>query len=273
MRRSIITAAFGVATSLVVVGPVGAAPAAAATVEVSDNLAMIGHRGGITEAPENTMAAINNAIRSGAAGVEFDVRMTRDNAKVLLHDLTLNRTTDCTGRIDRKTWKQVKTCDAGSWFGRSFRGERVPSLNKALNRLSRTDLRIFLHIKDVDSRQDARSIMRSVKKNNVNSHTVLFASNTRSLRLLDAEGARRGQLGTLFSSPSGWKAHDRYQWLIPYNVPISKAKVREAQRDGHKVVAVEGHPLAVRDLTRLGLDGFMADGLHRALDSTGRLLR
>lgn len=68
------------------------------------------HRGGALEAPENTLAAIRNAVQRGADIVEFDVRSTSDHQLVLLHDRTLDRTTDCTGEVFTKTLAEVREC-------------------------------------------------------------------------------------------------------------------------------------------------------------------
>ena len=80
-------------------------------------------------APENTLPALEQAIRLGADLVEFDIRTTRDSWHVLLHDGTLNRTTDGKGPVRDRTGSEVARLDAVSWFGRPFRGTPVPSLD------------------------------------------------------------------------------------------------------------------------------------------------
>lgn len=289
MGKRTLAATLAVATGTVLLGPAGASAAAAGTppaatgtaiatrsiasetARISDDVEIIAHRGGIVAAPENTMSAIKHAIAAGADAIELDVRFSSDGGKAVFHDETLDRTTDCRGRVDRKTWKELKKCDAGSWFSRAFRNEDIPSLNRALRKISRSDLDVYLHVKDVNSKKDAESIMRAVKRNGMNNkRTILFASNGRILDRLDAGGAKGKYIGKLFTRTSGWKS--KYRTLIPYNTPITKGLVREAQRGGHKVIAVEGHPLGVADLRGLGLDGFMADRLGLTLTAAGRLL-
>lgn len=84
----------------------------------------IGHRGAPTEAPENTVAAFRRALEIGAQGVELDVRLTADDHLVLMHDDTVNRTTDGTGLVDEMTLAQVGCLRVG--------GEPVPTLREAL---------------------------------------------------------------------------------------------------------------------------------------------
>jgi glycerophosphoryl diester phosphodiesterase len=92
------------------------------------------HRGASGYAPENTFAAFDLARQVGADGVETDVRLTRDGALVLLHDATLDRTTDGSGPIGRRAWAEVERLDAGRWFGPEFAGQRVPRLDAFLDR-------------------------------------------------------------------------------------------------------------------------------------------
>lgn len=93
---------------------------------------MLGHRGAPAAAPENTVAAFRRAVELGADGVELDVQLTRDGALVVLHDETVDRTTNGRGLLRDLGFEEVRRLDAGSWFKSSFAGERVPTLTEAL---------------------------------------------------------------------------------------------------------------------------------------------
>src|SRR5580658_7344129 len=93
---------------------------------------VIAHRGASAQAPENTMAAFRLATESGAKWVEFDVHLTQDGVPVIMHDDTLDRTTDGKGKIADASWADVQKLDAGSWFDKRFKGERVPHLDEVL---------------------------------------------------------------------------------------------------------------------------------------------
>lgn len=93
---------------------------------------VIGHRGAAASAPENTLAGLRRAHRLGCRWIEFDVRLTAESAIILCHDGRLDRTTDRKGRISALPLSAIRECDAGSWFGPDFAGERVPTLEEAL---------------------------------------------------------------------------------------------------------------------------------------------
>jgi len=90
------------------------------------------HRGAMDTHPENTLAAFRQALRLGAHMIELDVRMTKDNHLVILHDETVDRTTNGKGKISELTIIEVKRLDAGSWKSEEFAGENIPTLKEAL---------------------------------------------------------------------------------------------------------------------------------------------
>ena len=78
---------------------------------------VIAHRGASEAAPANTLAAFERAIQMGADAIEFDVQLSADGEAVLIHDFTVDRTTNGTGNVAGLTLAQLKELDAGSWFG------------------------------------------------------------------------------------------------------------------------------------------------------------
>ncbi|GBC71113.1 Glycerophosphodiester phosphodiesterase [Candidatus Calditenuaceae archaeon HR02] len=101
------------------------------------------HRGFSGRFPENTLRAVKEALRLGVDGIEVDVRVTRDGVVILMHDETVERTTNGSGRVRDLTWSEIRRLDAGSWKGEEFRGEPVPRLDDVL---AETAGRIVLHI-------------------------------------------------------------------------------------------------------------------------------
>lgn len=92
---------------------------------------VIAHRGGGFLAPENTLAGIKLARNLGFLGVEFDVKLTEDGTPVLMHDETLERTTDGSGLVTKTSYADIADLDAGAWFGNEYIGELVPSFAAA----------------------------------------------------------------------------------------------------------------------------------------------
>src|SRR5436309_6573418 len=88
---------------------------------------VIAHRGASSYAPENTFAAFDLAIRMGARHIELDVEATRDGHIVVIHDDTVDRTTDGSGPVAGHTLETLQALDAGSWFGGEFRSEEHTS--------------------------------------------------------------------------------------------------------------------------------------------------
>ncbi|MHB0868754.1 MAG: glycerophosphodiester phosphodiesterase [Chloroflexota bacterium] len=93
---------------------------------------IIGHRGASGEAPENTLAAFRLALEQGADLIETDVHLTSDGVPVLVHDHSVDRTTNGRGLVAQMTLAQIKALDAGSWFAPEHAGERILTLDELL---------------------------------------------------------------------------------------------------------------------------------------------
>ncbi len=90
-----------------------------------------GHRGAACYAPENTLASIDTALKLGVDRVEVDVHQTKDGQVVIIHDETVDRTTNGHGKVKDLTFAQIEKLDAGSWFSPEFKDEKIPSLEQA----------------------------------------------------------------------------------------------------------------------------------------------
>ena len=114
---------------------------------------IIGHRGAMGHAPENTRASFEAGVRLGADAVECDVHLSKEGRLVVIHDDRLDRTTDGRGAVSEKTWPEIRALDAGAWYGNAFAGERVWLLDEFLawakNRRtkSRATLQVIVEIK------------------------------------------------------------------------------------------------------------------------------
>ncbi|MDQ0973686.1 glycerophosphoryl diester phosphodiesterase [Neobacillus niacini] len=96
-----------------------------------DNVA---HRGATGYAPENTIAAFDKGVEMKADYIEIDVQRSKDGELVIIHDNTVDRTTDGTGYVKDLTFEQIRSLDAGSWKGEQFTGERIPTFDEILDR-------------------------------------------------------------------------------------------------------------------------------------------
>jgi glycerophosphoryl diester phosphodiesterase len=108
---------------------------------------IIGHRGAALAAPENTLAGFCMAAALNVEWVEFDVRLTSDGRCILLHDDTLDRTTNGRGPVARLTFDEVRRLDAGGWFGPDFAGQPVPGLEETIGLLAQLNLGAVVELK------------------------------------------------------------------------------------------------------------------------------
>jgi glycerophosphoryl diester phosphodiesterase len=107
----------------------------------------VAHRGFSGKAPENTLAAVRMAIALPfVRWMEIDVQLTKDGVPVVIHDYSLDRTTNGHGKVKNMDYEHIRRLDAGSWKGRAFRGERVPSLEEVLS-LASGRLRLNIELK------------------------------------------------------------------------------------------------------------------------------
>ncbi len=113
---------------------------------MANDFVVFAHRGASGYAPENTMAAFRRAVEMGCPGIELDVRLTRDGVAAVMHDETVDRTTDGEGRVDSLSWAELMELDAGTWFSEEHKGQRVPSLDQALG-FARGKAKLCIEIK------------------------------------------------------------------------------------------------------------------------------
>jgi glycerophosphoryl diester phosphodiesterase len=107
---------------------------------------VIAHRGASADAPENTIAAFELALEQGADGIELDLHLSADGHPVVIHDFTLERTTNGAGPVSAQRVRDLKRLDAGAWQERRFRGQRIQTLQEVLERF-RERARFWIELK------------------------------------------------------------------------------------------------------------------------------
>ncbi|MCA9915804.1 MAG: glycerophosphodiester phosphodiesterase [Anaerolineae bacterium] len=110
------------------------------------NVLVYGHRGAQAYAPMNTLPAFELAAEQGAQGIELDVQLTKDGFPVIIHDFSVDATTNGNGAVANMTLEQLQVLDAGSWFDARFVGTRIPTLHQVFETLGQ-DLIINVEIK------------------------------------------------------------------------------------------------------------------------------
>ncbi|MGQ0846424.1 MAG: glycerophosphodiester phosphodiesterase [Sporichthyaceae bacterium] len=247
-------------TSVVAVcGAVQGPAAMAASGFPDDHTQVIGHRGGYdSPGTENSVRALREALRSGADAVEFDVRWTKDDKPVVMHDSTVNRTTNCSGTVEKMSYDSFRRCELND-------GSQAPNIYEALMVVRDfPKAHAYVHVKGLYAKVQAKRMMHALNKyglNNKNRSTVITTSRDQlwTAKKYGFEGRR----GLLFGSSSGWSAG--YDTLLPYDTSVTRDRVRKAQARGKEVVVVEGHPTGLSSVLGLELDGYMANNLQAAL--------
>ena len=131
---------------------------------------VISHRGEHLAHPENTLSAFQAAIDAGADYFELDVRTTSDGQLVLMHDGTVDRTTNGTGKVRDLTLDQIRALDAGAKFNPQFAGTKVPTLEEALN-LAHGKIGVYVDCKDLSP----ADLVAVLKKTDMLNNVVIYA--------------------------------------------------------------------------------------------------
>ena len=109
------------------------------------------HRGSKSNRPENTLAAFSEAVRVGVDGIELDVHLTKDNQVVVIHDESIDRTTNGTGLIRDMTFEEIRQYSAGSWFDTQYKFEKIPLLSEVLDLLKEMN---FIGVLNIEIKTD-----------------------------------------------------------------------------------------------------------------------
>ena len=136
---------------------------------------IVAHRGFSERAPENTVAALELALQAGADAVEFDLHATADGTPVLLHDDTLERTTNGRGPVASLSLDALRDLDAGRWFSRDFAGEPVPTLAEALEAIGDRVERVYAEVKGSRDPDDVRTMADVVRAARLLERTVFIS--------------------------------------------------------------------------------------------------
>ncbi|QKJ19846.1 glycerophosphodiester phosphodiesterase [Microbacterium hominis] len=176
-----------------VIAFLGASPARVSTTEAlgeartpGDAAFIASHRGAGMAAPENTLPAIAAALAAGFDHVEVDFALTADGHPVLMHDATVDRTTDGTGPIAALTLAEVRALDAGSWFAEEFAGVRVPTAEEFLDVLDAARGRAIVELKGEWDAAAVASVIAAVESRGLERRVSVASFDARSLALVGA---------------------------------------------------------------------------------------
>lgn len=235
------------------------------------------HRGASAHAPENTLAAFELALAQGAEGIELDAKLSADGHAVVIHDATVDRTTDGHGRVKDMSLADLRSLGAGLFFAEKYRGEKVPTLEEVFEALGK---RMFINVELTNYNTPGDHLVESVcmlvKKFELQKRVLFssfFASNLSKARGLLPEVPRgllafNGLLGA-WARSFGF-AFGRYQALHPNLKDVTPQQVQRVHRLERRVHVWTVN--ATEDMRRLfdwGVDAIFTDDPQLAVQVRG----
>jgi glycerophosphoryl diester phosphodiesterase len=148
-----------------------------------------GHRGDRTSAPENTLPALAAALVGPLEFVETDVQLSADGVPVVIHDETVDRTTDGTGAVSELTLGQLKQLDAGAWFGPEFAGTRIPTLVEFLDIFTGSDKKAMVELKGFWTVEQISGIRGDILARGVQDRIIFASFNLTTIENLREEAS------------------------------------------------------------------------------------
>jgi glycerophosphoryl diester phosphodiesterase len=220
----------------------------------------IAHRGGPVYAPENTMAAFRHAIEAGVDWLEFDVQRTRDGVLVVIHDETVDRTTDGTGKVADLTWDQIQELDAG-------KGEGVPTFEQVIHLAKQEGVGLMPEAKSPYLYPKIEmEIAAALEAEDYVDTTVLQSFEPEALVSVRQmiPGLPVCPLFGLWQFDLGDPQPSDAEFVCPMAemVLLNPWMIRQAHQDGREVYVWFGiieRPLVMRILLAMGADGLIVD--------------
>ncbi len=226
------------------------------------------HRGDKKNAPENTVPAFESAVRKGAHQIEFDVYLSSDGKAVIIHDATVDRTTNGSGKVEELTFDELRALDAGSWFDAKFAGVRIPTLRETLEVIPRTIL-CNVHLKNAPGVAEAAT--RTIVEMERLDHcflacTIDQAETARAIepKIRICNMSRQGGKRDLYVAKTLEIKADFIQFLR--KIEGLEEAVKKAHAQGVKANFFDANdPEKMRALVSAGIDYILTDDLDTCL--------
>lgn len=239
---------------------------------------ILAHRGDLAHAPENTLPSFSQAIQKGADGVELDAKLTADGHVIVIHDTTVDRTTNGKGKVASFTLEQIRKLDAGEWFNKKFAGTQVPLLEEVFETVGKDKL-INIELTNYSTAKDGltQKVCELIKKHNNHKQIIFssfFASNLKIAMRIFPEIPRGllampGLVG-LWARSFGFMFGE-YQALHPHISSVSKEQVKRVHRLKRRThVWTANTPEEITRLKDWGVDGMFTDDPATAVQVLGR---
>lgn len=228
------------------------------------NIKIIAHRGMSSLAPENTLEAMELAASYDFEMVEFDISETKDGRFVVMHDSSVDRTTNGAGEIGELTYEQIKsyTIDGGNGYDKWYKSIKVPSLEEALKVCKKRNLTPLIHIKHVN---DTSKLLKVIKKSGFSKKAILCTSNTNTLLQIKKSNKIIKLMIVVSRNPKNAIRFAEKNKLMGINISsklLDIEKVNEIKRNKMTLFVWDVYSKKRFDkLIKYGIDGVLSDGI------------
>ena len=244
-----------------------------------------GHRGAAGLAPENTLSAIREGMKY-ADRIEIDVHQSKDGKIIVMHDSSVERTTNGKGKIKDLDWSYLSTLDAGSWLSPKYEGERIPLLEEVIDLVCPKKV-LLIEVKEGEYPSIEKNIIRIIEEKGVANNIIIQSFNTKILERFHklnpkirlhklfakqiylfgfpitlVQASSLSHIATLFYVK-------KYPYIQEYSIfhrLFSKHFIEKLDKqtgEKHINVWVENNPQRAQKLIQLGIDGIITDYPNR----------
>jgi glycerophosphoryl diester phosphodiesterase len=235
-------------------------------------VAVIAHRGFDDRAPENTMVSFRKAYEVGASMIELDVHLTKDGEVVIMHDITIDRTTNGNGFVKDKTLDELKQLDAGSKYSKVFAGEKIPTLDEVLA-FAKDKISVNIEIKSEAVSDNTpkpgtgieEKVVNIVKKYNMEEYVMVSAFKGKALKRIKAFSPKIST-GLLMVSDGLFRSHIEYVSTVKadavheFSKFVSKSDISKSKKYNiRENVWTVNDPHTMGKLIDRGVSGLITD--------------
>lgn len=230
---------------------------------------MVAHRGLSAHAPENTLSAFRLALERGADGIELDIQPSADGVPMVIHDATLQRTTDGTGAVRELTAREIQQYDAGRWFHPDFAGERVPTLYEVFEAFrDQTRYNLELKVLDPNDRRIVAPVLDAIRSFGLTELVLISSFYLPALAWIKAEMPNL-PCALIIPQPkpnqqalSWWTFPVPFEAYHPHDSVVSAEHVEYVHRQGKRIgIWTVNNAQRKTELIAWGVDAILTDSM------------
>ena len=244
-----------------------------------DRPIVFAHRGASAYAPENTLPAFQKALDLKSEGIELDVQLSSDGYMVVIHDETIDRTSNGTGRVTDMKFEALRQYDYGKWYGEAFTGTPIPLFQEVLSLLRDWDGLLNIEIKNNEIPYPGieEKLIGLLRQNDFTERALISSFNHESIRKVRHLAPHIP--AALLYDFTFFRVHYRHapdygaQNVHPYYLNVSPKMLSFCHERGLKVIPYTvDKPSAIKRLIRMGVDGIISNSPNVAMEARRQAL-